>query len=373
MALVDKERVILGPLTTTFTPPAPCSVAIGLCATCDVAWWGQTCSPKTVHDDKSCWPATTTGASDPGFPLYGWGFYSPGLNCPAGYTSACSATAGSKSNWKVQFKMEAEETFVGCCPSGFKCGNLNGQTCVMGVKSTTIPTVSCVGGSSNNFGFTTVPNEKVTALNLFAPMIQLAFKSSDQTDSSSTETSSTSTRANTNRVTSSATSAPTDSLPSPTLGGDSVSSGTSSSSNTTLSIGAVAGIAVGAAALVLLIMAAAVFIWRRRRSQRGQLVPSDNPPSNPPEYSEMGTPGTGGKLFTHYYTGNAAELGQGHARAEVPGQGHERFEVAGQGHARVEKYADHPGREGGFAAWEQPPSGCPGQGAPVEMPTRDYR
>ncbi|KAG7287232.1 hypothetical protein NEMBOFW57_006738 [Staphylotrichum longicolle] len=364
MALVNNERVILGPLTTVFTPPAPCNIAIGLCATCDVAWWGQTCGPKTVHDDQSCWPATTTGVPDPGLPLYGWGFYSPGLNCPAGYTSACSATAGSTSNWKVQFKMEAEETFIGCCPSGFKCDNLNGQTCIMGVKSTAIPTVSCVGVSSNNFGFTTVPNAKVTTLNLFAPMIQLAFKSSDQTDSSSTETSSTSTGANTNRITSSATSIPTDSLPSPTLGSDnSVSSG---SPNTTLSTGAVAGIAVGAAALILLVVAAAVFIWRRRRSQQGQQTNSENESSAPPEYSEMGTPGTERKLFTHYYTGHAAELGQGHERFEVPGQGHERFEVAAQGHSRVEMDVHDLARG-------QPPHGYPKGVTPVEMPTQHYR
>lgn len=50
-------------------------------------------------------------------PFRGWGFYSPGLVCPHGYTSACTATAGGDAQWPVQFEMLEGETAVGCCPT----------------------------------------------------------------------------------------------------------------------------------------------------------------------------------------------------------------------------------------------------------------
>ncbi len=307
MAFTNKNRVILGPLTTVFVPPAPCTIAIGQCATCNVAWWGQTCAPTTVQDDTSCWPATTEGTPAPSAALYGWGFYSPGLECPAGYTSACTAIAGHSSQWKVQYQMKAEETFVGCCPTGFNCDNLNGQTCIMRAKSLTLATVSCESGSSNNFGFTTLPNAHVTSLSLFAPMIQLAFQSSDLSRSSITTSSSSST-------TTSTTSALPSSIPTTTPS-------SSSDSAPQLSTGAIAGIAAGSAALIVLVLAAAFFVWRRRRQQQYPPDHGPNPSSyDPSEYSDT-------KEFTHYYTGNTAELGQGHGMAEAPAGGHERAEM----------------------------------------------
>ncbi|KAL2165830.1 hypothetical protein VTG60DRAFT_3735 [Thermothelomyces hinnuleus] len=108
MAFTGHHRTILGPLTTVFTPPAPCTYAVGWCSTCDVAWWGQTCAQSSVQDDTNCWPTTMDGAPEPSqAALYGRGFYSPGLECPEGYTTACTAIAGESSQWKVQFLMEA--------------------------------------------------------------------------------------------------------------------------------------------------------------------------------------------------------------------------------------------------------------------------
>ena len=349
MALTNKSRVILGPLTTVFTPPAPCTIAVGLCATCDVAWLGQTCGPTAVQDDTGCWPPTTEGAPEPTAPLYGWGFFSPGLECPAGYTSACTAISGQATSWRVQYQMEAEETFVGCCPAGFRCDNLNGQTCIRWATSTALPTVSCDPGTSNKFGFTTLPNPEVTSLSLFAPMIQLAFRSSDLQDASITSSSS---------PTSSATSAPTTSI-----SGSQVIPSTSP-----LSTGAIAGIAVGGAALILTMIAALVFVWRRRR--RGDLPGSGThrPAYSVSEYSET-------KEFAHYYAGDTAELGQGHEKAEL-GQGHERAELPADGHGRIEMFVDHRIREGGFAGREGLPSGqYPHPYAPeaVELPTENYR
>jgi len=127
--LIGQAPTNLGPLTTTFTPPAACTVAVGagrgglaglfgFGGDEDVAFLGQACSRGKAFDDTACWPETSKGAEKKEAPLSGWGFYSPGLHCPVGYATACSATGGSGggSGWPVQFKLRDGETAVGCCP-----------------------------------------------------------------------------------------------------------------------------------------------------------------------------------------------------------------------------------------------------------------
>jgi hypothetical protein len=126
--LIGQAPINLGPLTTTFTPPAACTVAVGAERGAvggllgggdkDVAWLGKACSRGKPVDDPSCWPETSKGAEAREAPLHGWGFYSPGLHCPVGYATACSATGGSGggSGWPVQFKLRDGETAAGCCP-----------------------------------------------------------------------------------------------------------------------------------------------------------------------------------------------------------------------------------------------------------------
>lgn len=148
---VNQPRTILGPLTTIFTPPTSCG---NLCFSSVgtkymTGWRGQSClstflngmvsfgplkseiapkspSPPSTRakvllivqvDATQCWPPTTAGASYPSLPFYGRGFYSPGLVCPHGYTSACTATANALADWPVQFEMLEGETAVGCCPT----------------------------------------------------------------------------------------------------------------------------------------------------------------------------------------------------------------------------------------------------------------
>ena len=126
--LIGQAPTNLGPLTTTFTPPPACTVAVGAGRGAlfgligggdkDVAYLGQGCSQGKAFDATSCWPQTSQGAKEQPAPLHGWGFYSPGLDCPVGYATACSATGGSGggSGWPVQFKLRDGETAVGCCP-----------------------------------------------------------------------------------------------------------------------------------------------------------------------------------------------------------------------------------------------------------------
>jgi hypothetical protein len=107
-------RANLGPLTSTFTPPPDCTTALLLyggdstgylgynCITIDGQLWSQPA--------EACRPSRTVG-----IPPKDFGFFSPGLICPTGYTSACTATGGGHSDWNVEFFLSTSETAVGCC------------------------------------------------------------------------------------------------------------------------------------------------------------------------------------------------------------------------------------------------------------------
>lgn len=114
---VYRTRPILGPLTTEFTAPPDCSFA-GVSGTpLSIGFLGQTCVGDALADASTCWPPATPAAPSATTPLSGWGFYSPGISCPAGHTTACYATHGFRTGWDMQYTMEEGETAVGCCPT----------------------------------------------------------------------------------------------------------------------------------------------------------------------------------------------------------------------------------------------------------------
>jgi hypothetical protein len=123
----DQARTILGPLTITYTAPSSCAVGVWRSFCNNLEWQAQSCfssrSGSTtnygVEDNTDCWPPRSSFISTPTPPLYGWGFYSPGLVCPNGMESACSATGSGSSGWPVQFGLLEQETAVGCCPRHF--------------------------------------------------------------------------------------------------------------------------------------------------------------------------------------------------------------------------------------------------------------
>ncbi|KAK4460554.1 hypothetical protein QBC42DRAFT_180680 [Cladorrhinum samala] len=286
--LTSEARTILGPLATIFSPPASCTIVHGLCSTCSTAWRAQTCVPTTVQDNPSCWPPTTSAAPTGGAFMLGWGFYSPGVVCPTGHYEACSATAGGAQGWQVQYLMEPSETFAGCCPLGFRCHNENGQTCISEAVSTSFATVSCIDGTSNNFGYMTVPQTEhaLPKVTIYAPMIQLAWKPTDHLLRSAFATS------------------PTISYITPT-------STNVSRASSGLSTGTIAGIAVGVAASVFGLLVTVFFVWRASRSRdRGSHVESQKslPPgySESPGYSEPTSPAEL-KHHTILYTGVAVD------------------------------------------------------------------
>lgn len=110
-------RPILGPLTTVFTPPPECTFAAVRSTPLSIGFRAQTCVGDTLADESSRWPEATAAAPSPTPPFHGWGFYSPGIVCPAGHTTACDATQGQRTGWDMQYALEQGETVVGCCPT----------------------------------------------------------------------------------------------------------------------------------------------------------------------------------------------------------------------------------------------------------------
>lgn len=127
-------RINLGPLTTVFVPPPYCTrAAVAVQGSQGVL--GQSCRPvddktATPADDTGCWPRATSypaaAAASSASSLGAMGFYSPGLLCPTGYVSACTAVSTAKGKGgqtgvpaapqvtgKFQFPLVEGETAVG--------------------------------------------------------------------------------------------------------------------------------------------------------------------------------------------------------------------------------------------------------------------
>lgn len=112
----------LGPLTTTFSRPNKCGGPIfsDACETCTparyTAWQNFKCTSNGANiyaiPDTSCFP---------GFTSFHGAYFSPGLICPSGYTTACSSTVGHKGAQDYFFEVPPEaadgEHVFGCCPS----------------------------------------------------------------------------------------------------------------------------------------------------------------------------------------------------------------------------------------------------------------
>lgn len=267
-AFTSQARTILGNLTTTWTPPPDCIVNVAPCGTCSVVFKGQTCTTDGPADEQTCWPATTSGVPEPNTPLNGWGFYSPGLICPSGHWSACAATAGGSSGWKVQFLQKSGETAIGCCPTGYTCSNLNGQTCFTAATSSIFEAITCQDGTSGAVATKTVPDPGTSNYAMFAPMIQLAYRSTDlllNPSSGITTTESTtiislviiSTEKSVTGTTYTATASPTNS-----------SAQSSTTNQTGLTAGLLAGIGVVVGIAVFGSLIVAIILWRRGRRQK---------------------------------------------------------------------------------------------------------
>ncbi|KAF2795803.1 hypothetical protein K505DRAFT_239153, partial [Melanomma pulvis-pyrius CBS 109.77] len=220
-----QTRSNLGPLMTTFVPPPHCSRAALACATCSSARQAQLCKTQLngqkSEDDIECWPtATAVPSRAPMAPLGGLGFYSPGILCPTGYSTACAissdanpaqATALTRGG-NFQFPILAGETGIGCCPDGYQCNRVAGQqTCRQVITtSTKIEAMTCEGSTVQTIDAFAVPfvqsSKTIEAFTLYAPMIQIVHQATDlpenQIQSTSTSTSTSSSQTPTSTSTS---------------------------------------------------------------------------------------------------------------------------------------------------------------------------
>ncbi|KAK7550923.1 hypothetical protein BKA81DRAFT_382552 [Phyllosticta paracitricarpa] len=148
-----------------------------------------------IGDIQSCWPTATIVEQET--LLTGRGLYSPGTICPVGYTTACASRSARSARraqvcthptFDFQYAAENGETVVGCCPTGFQCiRDMNGrQTCMGVASSTSVSLETCQSnGSATNPAEISLPwreSEVVrSGISLSAPLIQMAWKSSDVT------------------------------------------------------------------------------------------------------------------------------------------------------------------------------------------------
>ncbi|KEY66395.1 hypothetical protein S7711_05829 [Stachybotrys chartarum IBT 7711] len=292
---------VLGPLTTSWVAPTFCTVHMLPCSTCSEGFRGQTCVIGTdgrasEQDHTGCWPPTTARAGTPEHPFVGWGFYSPGTECPTGYTAACTARYGRNPEWNIQFDLHESETALGCCPTGFECTNRNGNTCIQIAATQTddivvVQTGTCSGTDLTNIQLATFPDEITVIvtqtddgdtatetriarreITLLAPMIQINYQSSDMTP---TET-----------VRPSTGSSSTRDIPETTIPetnetgqrepGDSDTTATSGISGDT--IGIIVGVTVGG---LLALAGVAWLVWRRRGRRRASKPPAHEHHASP--------------------------------------------------------------------------------------------
>ncbi|KAH8887828.1 hypothetical protein GQ53DRAFT_270648 [Thozetella sp. PMI_491] len=260
---MTSPRTLLGPLTTTWTAPPLCSYAMAVCDTCTSVWYGQTCNPQvTARDFTDCWPPRSgeQASVDPGV-MMGWGFYSPGIACPAGYTTVAMATFGGSSGWPIEYSLTDGETAAACCPSSFGIStivatNTHAQTCVLTATTSSYITVQCNTGIFTSFSTVNIPatisGVVISKYIVFAPLYQLNFKASDipSTQSSGTATASSGPSSGSTTTLPRSTSTVVDDTPSSSSG---------------LSGTAKIGIGVGAAVGAVLLLVIAFLLWRLRR------------------------------------------------------------------------------------------------------------
>ncbi|KAI9712439.1 MAG: hypothetical protein M1820_001652 [Bogoriella megaspora] len=236
MALTSADRFVLGPLTTTFTQPSSCSLIYG--SVLDdgelIATQAQSCGlygtttaydpgPVIVqgltHDDANCWPRVTVPTPWPETLMH-WGFYSPGLSCPAAYYTACTAVLledGSQPpvtegpNYSFQFALQPGETAVGCCPlyvsltdvlstrpkraktdlyylsSGYTCvsssilpGCATAAKSLVSLAQCELSTSAVKGSAASTTSVKTGIIYTTAGASVYAPMFQLNWKASDR-------------------------------------------------------------------------------------------------------------------------------------------------------------------------------------------------
>ncbi|KAJ5974530.1 hypothetical protein N7481_011740 [Penicillium waksmanii] len=271
-----------GPLTTPFALPSSCAAAFLPCELCTVALKGQGCGPSYYTDDPECWPLRPLETQSPR-PRFLQGFYSPGVSCPVGYTSACQVTHGGGGGFTFDVPPSSSETAIGCCPSDFSCTNVPShdlcglagcgetspglpliQKCVSTAQSTDYKGFVCFEGKVRPIGIT------VPGTNTYVPIFPPEIMTIPLGNSISTATSSLAAHTFTATIPSISVFAPLIQLVH--QGRDVTGSSTSTAGaekkkegRSSLSTGAKAGIGIGSVIGGLVLVGAIFLLWSRRR------------------------------------------------------------------------------------------------------------
>ncbi|KAK6537413.1 hypothetical protein TWF694_011600 [Orbilia ellipsospora] len=219
------------PLTTIWTPPAGCDRIV------------------TFQDNGA-----TDGCAPPAYEMvwYNKGYYSPGI-CPSGYTVGCTAQ-GQTMNYEP---IKAGETAALCVPSSYFCLPLNAER--TDYAGTILPLTSGDG---------------LIAETTSVPAFQIRWKSSDLTLFETPPM----TGSGATTVTATASASVSTVIASPTE--------SASTAKTSLSTGAIVGIAVGVGAVAILGSIAVTFFLTRKRGRRNMRIAprSEGPQDFPADY-----------------------------------------------------------------------------------------
>ncbi|KAH7037058.1 uncharacterized protein B0I36DRAFT_380356 [Microdochium trichocladiopsis] len=318
-------RTNLGPLTTR-DPRADnysdCHVVYDQCGTCSLGWQAQTCVGSGIVTDRAgCWPAPTAGVATPSGALNGWGVYSPGIVCPFGFESVAAATE-QRTGFAFQYPLTSGEKAVACCPTP---GSLSGrftatienghQTCKLVATTGVVSIANCEASGPSGTMEMSLPFDgqdvTLTEYSIYAPLVQVVWRDSDI--------------------------APGSTAPNGDIGAGAIPTGADNNSNNNssgssgLSTGAQIAIGVSAGVVVLALLLAGYWIWRKKqRRQRALATPSaatgaawaaGGPHNGPGAFSPA--PGAGeaakhqyydpadGLSTTKMYTGHGAGAGAG--------------------------------------------------------------
>ncbi|KAH8172262.1 transmembrane alpha-helix domain-containing protein [Sarocladium implicatum] len=187
------STVLVGPLTTTFTPPSECSTI--LLSEFDLAGltgfaghWGYQCQvgeaslvPKPTcfpESHLSNWPTEYDRSSADIL------VYSPGYVCPAGWTSACSisrgqgdkeptasGTRGIFSGTQIMWNaIQPGQAIVGC----YECGSANAHSCLSPVSAgESVSGFSSSGSNCDMVTITSTAKDSFDFTQITAPQINL--------------------------------------------------------------------------------------------------------------------------------------------------------------------------------------------------------
>ncbi|KAI0177917.1 hypothetical protein BJ166DRAFT_35321 [Pestalotiopsis sp. NC0098] len=274
----------LGPLTTTAALASSCAGELDKVYKVNTTPDGYYYLLNGPVDVGSCYPSSYAGVTTQ--------YYSPAPACPAGFTPACAS---------INAVGTVSETAYTCCPTeyDYSCQTTASYDwestlgCVMPVdsSSTTIWTVTEISSGSTS---TVTSTGYYGGMNAYS--IQVRFQATDLAAATTSQTSS---------------------IPAVTVTSSNAASSTSTAGSTSssgLSTGTIAGVAVGAAVVVLGIIGAAAFLMIRKRKQQRQVVQNNQPPPT----AELENPNDPNKQAPPYYYTHELGPSERHEVYEAP-------------------------------------------------------